>query len=385
MTSALSKSDVGRLLADSSPATRADVAAKVAREVDGTTLTAEERAIAEDILRALSKDAATRVRQALAEELKESPRLPRDIALALAQDAEELVASPVLTGSSLLTDEDLIAMVRGGNAARQAAIASRRQVSADLAAAIVEADQAQALAALLGNDGAELAEPLLARVLDRHGEDDRVKTPLARRRALPVTILERLVTAASAQLREVLAARTDLPEHLASDLVLGTRERATASLLSAESLASQALTLAKHLYGNGRLTAPLIVRAICLGDLAFVEAAFAVLADIPLHNARLLIYDAGQLGFKALYERCKLPPDFFDLFRVALRVAQQTDFDGGENDGERRRRRTLERILTQYENIDSEDLEYLLSRLRAAAAAEQHPSARSAGAAPPGA
>jgi uncharacterized protein (DUF2336 family) len=385
MTSALSKSDVVRLLTDSSPETRADVAAKVAREVDGSALTAEERAIAEDILRALSKDGATRVRQALAEALKESPRLPRDIALALAQDAEELVALPVLAGSSLLTDGDLTAMVRAGNAARQAAIAARRQVSADLAEAIVEADQAQALAALLANDGAALAEPLLKRVLDRHGEDDAVKALVARRRALPVTILERLVAAASAQLREVLAARTDLPEHLASDLVLGTRERATASLLSTESLASQALTLAKHLHGNGRLTAPLVVRAICLGDLAFVEAAFAVLADVPLHNARLLIYDAGQLGFKALYERCKLPPDFVNLFRVGLRVAQETDFDGGDNDRERRRRRTLERILTQYENIDSDDLEYLLSRLRAAAAAEPRPSAISAGVAPPGA
>ena len=82
MTSALSKSDVVRLLTDSSPETRADVAAKVAREVDGRALTAEERAIAEDILRAMSKDAATRVRQALAEELKESPRLPPDLALA---------------------------------------------------------------------------------------------------------------------------------------------------------------------------------------------------------------------------------------------------------------------------------------------------------------
>src|SRR6202008_4999174 len=149
----------------------------------------------------------------------------------------------------------------------------------------------------------------------------------------------------------ILAKRNDLPSHLASDLVLNTRERATASLLSPTSPATEALQLAQHLERAGRLTPSLIIRAICLGDLAFVEAAFAVLADIPVHNARLLIYDAGQLGFKALYERCKLPPDFFNLFRVGLRVAQQTDFDGGDNDRERRRRRTLERILTQYENI----------------------------------
>jgi uncharacterized protein (DUF2336 family) len=125
--------------------------------------------------------------------------------------------------------------------------------------------------------------------------------------------------------------------------------------------------LAQHLHKSGRLTPTLIVRAICLGDLAFVEAAFAVLSDIPVHNARLLIHDAGPLGFKAIYERCRLPAQFFELFRIGLQVAQQTDFDGGDNDRERHRRRTLERILTQYDNIAAEDLDYLLGKVRAAA------------------
>jgi hypothetical protein len=91
-----------------------------------------------------------------------------------------------------------------------------------------------------------------------------------------------------------------------------------------------------------------------------------VLADVPVHNARLLIYDAGPLGFKAIYERCRLPAEFFDLFRIGIQVAQQTDYDGGENDRERHRRRTLERILTQYDKIGPEDLDYLLGKLRAA-------------------
>ena len=220
---------------------------------------------------------------------------------------------------------------------------------------------------LVGNDGAELTEPLLQRVLERHGADETIQAPMAQRAHLPLTVLERLVTAASANLREILAKRTDLPAHLASELVLGTRERATATLMSPESIAAEAFALAQQLHRGGRLTSNLVVRAVCLGDLAFVEAAFAVLADIPIHNARLLIYDAGPLGFKAIYERCKLPPELLDLMRIGLRVAQQTGFDGGENDRERHSRRTLERILTQYENIGSEDLEYLLGKLRAAA------------------
>jgi uncharacterized protein (DUF2336 family) len=363
MAVTLSKADVERLLSDPSDEARADVAAKVARHTGSGALTPQQQSLAEDILRALARDVAVCVRQALAEELKESPRLPHDLALALARDVEA-VSLPILHHSVVLTDADLIALIRASGVDKQAAIAGRKQVSPAVAEAIVEAGQAVAVAALVGNDGAELTQPTLQRVLDRYGASDAVKGPMARRTSLPTAVLERLVAAASAELRDVLAKRKDLPERLASDLVLETRDLATSGLMSPPSAEGEALALAQQLHGAGRLTPPLIVRAICLGDLAFVEAAFAVLADIPLHNARLLIYDAGALGFKAIYERCRLPTKFLELFRIGLRVAQQTPFDGGANDRERHSRRTLERILTQYDNISADDLEYLLGKLR---------------------
>jgi len=46
---------------------------------------------------------------------------------------------------------------------------------------------------------------------------------------------------------------------------------------------------------------------------------------------------------------------FLELFRIALQVAQQTEFDGGENDRERHRQRMLERILTQYDKLGAEE------------------------------
>jgi uncharacterized protein (DUF2336 family) len=371
MTNSLSQSDVERLLRDPSADARAEVAAKVAQQVGSVKLTAEERVIAEDIVRVLTRDAAILVRQALAEQLKESRTVPRDVALALAHDVDE-VSLPILTHSLVLSDDDLIEIVRGSGGAKQAAIAGRQHVSAAVADAIVAADQPAALAALVANDGAELKEETLQRVLDRHGDKEQINAPMARRTQLPVTVLERLVVAASAAIRDILARRRDLPDRLASDLVLNTRERATASLLSPTSPALEALQLAQHLHRSGRLTPSLIIRAICLGDLVFVEAAFAVLADIPVHNARLLMYDAGPLGFKAIFERCRLPAGFFDLFRIGLHVAQQTALDGGDEDRERHRQRTLERVLTQFENagdLGPEDLDYLLGKLRAAASA----------------
>jgi hypothetical protein len=45
-------------------------------------------------------------------------------------------------------------------------------------------------------------------------------------------------------------------------------------------------------------------------------------------------------------------------------VARDTDFTGDENDRERHQRIVLERILTQFEDLGADDLDYLLTRLQ---------------------
>lgn len=363
MTDILTHADVLRLLADPSPEARADMAAKVAREFQRGQLSGDERRIAEEIVRVMARDAVLRVRQALAEHLKESRDLPSDVAMQLARDVD-VVAMPVLRYSSVLTDDDLVMLVKESTSAKLVAIAHRPTVSETVSDAVVAAADPQAIVALVGNDGAVIAEPALHTVLSRHGGNAELDETMARRQKLPITILERLVAEASDRLRQVLIERHDLPERLASDLVFQTRERATVGLMSARSPASEALELVAHLKQAGRLTPSIILRALCLGDLAFVEAAFATLAQIPVHNARLLIHDAGPLGFKSLYDHAGLPKALSHAFRVALEVARDTPLDGGDRDRERQRRRMIERILTQFEDVGAENLDYLLTKLQ---------------------
>jgi uncharacterized protein (DUF2336 family) len=363
MTDILTHADVLRLLADPSPEARADMAAKVAREFQRGQLSGDERRIAEEIVRVMARDAVLRVRQALAEHLKESRDLPSDVAMQLARDVD-VVAMPVLQYSSVLTDDDLVMLVKESTSAKLVAIAHRPTVSETVSDAVVAAADPQAIVALVGNDGAVIAEPALHTVLSRHGGNAELDETMARRQKLPITILERLVAEASDRLRQVLIERHDLPERLASDLVFQTRERATVGLMSARSPASEALELVAHLKQAGRLTPSIILRALCLGDLAFVEAAFATLAQIPVHNARLLIHDAGPLGFKSLYDHAGLPKALSHAFRVALEVARDTPLDGGDRDRERQRRRMIERILTQFEDVGAENLDYLLTKLQ---------------------
>jgi len=361
MSDSLSQQDVQRLLTDPSPGTRAEMAAKVGGQFGRQHLSASERVLAEDIVRIMAKDVTSRVRAALSESLKNHPNIPRDVALTLARDVEE-VSLPFIEVSSVLTEGDLLEIVRTGSEEKQTAIARRADVTEKVADALVESGTEKVVATLLSNETAAVSEDAMERALDRFPDSQAVQTPLVNRAKLPVTVAERLVAMVSEQLRERLIAKHDLPSDMATDLVLQTRERATYGLVGGAGEGELA-RLVEQLRKSGRLTPSLLLRALCMGDLAFFETALAHLAQIPVANARLLIHDAGKLGMKSLFEKAGLPAKLYPAMRVAVDVAQETAFDGEERDLERYRRRMLERILTQFEEMASDDLDYLLNKL----------------------
>ncbi len=362
MSETLTKDDVAKLLTDPSPDHRAELAGKVAVHFDQQQLSVAERKLAEDIIRIMTRDAVVRVRQSLAENLKASPNLPRDIAMTMARDVEA-VALPILSVSTVLSESDLIEIVRAGSPTKQSAIAGRPEVSEPLVDALITLADENAVAVLVGNEGAKLDESRLNSVVDRFGDSALVQEPLVKRSALPMTVAERLVTKVSESLQAYLVANHELPAEVAQDLVLKSRERATVSLFSGESDEAAVEKLVAQLAHGGRLTPSLLIRSLCTGDMTFFEVALAYLAKVPLLNARLLIHDGGKLGMKSLYEKAGLPPALLTVVRIAVDVAHETPFDGGERDLERHSCRMIERILTQYEALEDSDIDYLLNKL----------------------
>ena len=366
MTETLTAADVTRLIDDPSAENRTDTAEKVASQFHDGALTDAERQIAADIFRTMVEDAEVRVREALSTNLKQCADLPRDIARSLAADVVS-VAVPMLQFSEVLTDDDLIEIVAEDNTETQKAIARRETVSEGVADALVDAGSEEVVVTLVGNEGAQIAEPTFHKVVENFGDSEAVQQPLVQRRRLPVTVAERLVSKVSESMRDYLVTHHELPPALASDLILDTRERATVSLLNPSTAAVDLEQLVAQLCDNGRLTPSLILRALCIGDLGFMEASLAALAGIPLVNSRALIHDQGPLGLKSLYQSAGLPPELYPAFRAAVDVANQTQHDGEEHDRERFARRVLERIMTQVEtigdNMGEENVDYLLAKL----------------------
>ena len=361
----LSQEDVEQLLSDPSGKTRAQTAAKIAQDFDADRLTPEEREMAREIFRIMTKDAEVRVREALSRNLKVNPAVPHEVAKALAQDVDS-VALPILQFSEALTDEDLIEIVRSQGASKQVAIARRPTVSETVSTALVDTGDEDVVTNLVANEGAEITEQSLQKVVEDFGDQETMQDVMVRRPRLPVTVAERLVTMVSEGLKVELVKRHELPASLATDLVLQSRERATITL-STESDEDELEQLVRQMRERGRLTPSIILRALCMGDMRFFEAAAAELARLPVVNVRSLIHDSGALGLRAAFDKAGQPASHFPAVRAAIDVARETDYDGGENDRERYPRRMIERILTQYGDLgvefDSEDLEYLLTKM----------------------
>ena len=365
MTQHLTKADVNRLLSDPSGTARAETAAKIAHQFAHTSLSQGERQIAEQIIRIMVRDAEIRVREALSVNLKDCDDLPPDVATALARDVRT-VSLPVLQFSNVLTDADLIEIVRSHDPDKQTAIAQRQSVSESLSYTLTEDGAEAAVAALVKNPGANLSEGSLQLALDRFPGSEAVAEGMVRRAGLPATVVERLVGHVSDALKDYLVTHHDLSKSVADDLAVRSRERATVGLLDPDADDAEAHRLALQLKASGRLTPSLILRAVCMGDVLFFESALALLADIPMGNARVLIHDKGSLGLRAIYEKAGLPDSLFAAFRAAVDVIHETQFDGQPGDRERYQCRVMERILTQFDHLGSiglDNVDYLIDKL----------------------
>lgn len=360
----LTGADVEKLLRDPSAGRRVETAQKISNTYADATLSAEERTIAEEILRSMTRDAEVMVRAALSESLKDNVDLPKDIVLSLASDVVE-VAGPMLEFSKALSDADLLEIIQNKPPpGHQLAVARRGTVSEAIADALVSTDHEDVVVQLVANDGAQISEPTMNRVIDAFGASEEVSSSLVRRQTLPLTVSERLVSLVSESLREHLVTHHELSPSVATDILMQTRERATVGLVKPGTNVMDLEEMVDQLDSNGRLTPTLMLRALCMGDTGFFEAALARRADITVVNAYTLIHDPGVRGFEALYKRCSLPEDMFPVFRAAVDVAKETDYDGGEDDQSRYRQRMIERILTQFEDgFDSEDLDFFIDRL----------------------
>ena len=126
------------------------------------------------ILEIMARDVEQQVRESLSEQVKNCPFLPRSLAMTLAEDIDT-VSLPVIQLSTVLDDNDLLAIITGGNTDKQIAVANRKNVSPKVSNRLVDTNNENVVGALLANDGAQISEASYNKVVENFLENDNIQ------------------------------------------------------------------------------------------------------------------------------------------------------------------------------------------------------------------
>ena len=197
-------------------------------------LSGEERAhireLTLEVIGILAADRTARIRQVIAESLRHTNDAPLEVIQKLARDAEIKVAGPILESSPLLTDAELINIIRSKPIqGALEAIARRRRLGTPLADALVATALSApggvlAVTALLKNHNAEIDPATMDRILDVAPGFGAWHGPLVDRPKLSGGVMRRLAKFVSHALLGVLKKRKDAdPETVAA--IAATEEK----------------------------------------------------------------------------------------------------------------------------------------------------------------
>lgn len=363
----LNENDIRHLLEDNSSDSRVGISTKIASSYSGAKLDAKEQQIAEHIFRLLMRDTEVKVRASLAENLKESLQIPRDIVMSMVKDVAE-VSLPLLEYSQILSDDDLMDIISSTqDNSRFSAIARRKTVSETLTDSLVHKGNEEVVATLLKNDGAAISENVFVRIIEKHKNDESLMEMASNRQQLSIHIAEKLISAVSTSIAESLRNTYKIPKEYILKEVEKTRESETLELVRSASSHDAVDNLIVQLQGADRLTPSMILGALCQGNFDFFESSLAKLSNITVENACTLIADRGELGFRAIYNKSGLPEAMFPAVKLLLKIIRELDNEGEKTGTANYSNHVVERILRYSEETPVENLSYIIALVRRSA------------------
>lgn len=321
------------LATDDDDGVRTDLAGKIGRSTGERT--ADEQSniyrITMQALEVLASDQIVRVRQLLAESLKDLEGAPISVIERLARDRELVVAGPVLEHSPVLSDDFLVDILQSDLVQGALSAISRRVALGEhVADAIVNTGDAEAIADLLGNKSAQIREETLDRIIDEAPSVAVWHRPLVHRPNLRSQAARRIAEIVATPLLADLKRRADLDDATLEAIATVVRRRLdeaepvdefkpsdapkrvsgpvdpdwaqSGSLQSA----SEAALQVRKLHAEGKLNEAMVAEALSSGQKSFVVVALSLLAEVPdtvvkkaisLQNAKAIVALAWKAGF----------------------------------------------------------------------------------------
>lgn len=271
-----------------------------------------------DVIAVLAQDQATRVRQIVAETLKDMVSAPPEVIQGLARDLEAVVACPVLEFSPLLSDQDLLEIIEDGCVSgKLCAISRRRGVGERITDAIAATEDADAIAELLENKSAQIREETLDQLVETAAEVTAWHEPLVARPQLSMKAVRKLAGFVAESLLGRLEAREDLDRKTARAVAKEVHRRI--DLRDAQEDCGELAE--KHLRGlhaKGELTDEVLTRALNRGDRDTVRFGLALRAGYSVALIDHILAAHSAKGVTALSWKAGCPMRFANQLQLRM-------------------------------------------------------------------
>jgi uncharacterized protein (DUF2336 family) len=353
---------------------RAEGANLLARAYLHSPIDAETRSAMEAVLTLLLDDPAPEVRLALADALGASPRAPRHVIIALANDHDD-IARLVLARSPVLIDAELVDIAAAAEEPLQMAVALRPRVSSLVCAALAEVGARHACRAMLANHNAEVTRVSMVRIAERFGDDPAVRDVLMARPDLPADVHQMLVRQLGDALTGLMVRKGWADPERAAKVTRQSCDRVSV-VIARHAPDNELALLVEHLRISGQLTTELLLRAICQGRMRFFEAALSNLAKAPPRRVATLVRAGRTAALRAIYTKAGLPKSTFEAFAAALDAWRDLGADDVHNDQYALTMQMLSGVTERFAERTGGEMSDLASMLRLFAADQARDAAR---------
>ena len=146
------------------------------------------------------------IRKRLADKLATADWPPAALVNILALDDIE-IARPIIAGSPLLQDIDLVKLLLGGAVEHQIEVAQRPRIGPPVVETIISQAQPAALTALAGNETAEISPDAMSKLVEASRELAALRSPLARHPRMTSALGEKLYAWVGQSLRSAIVSR----------------------------------------------------------------------------------------------------------------------------------------------------------------------------------
>ncbi len=315
------------LAGDADHDVRVGLAEKIALLAPGLSSDEQDkiRKMTYEALEILARDQVTKVRQIIAETLKDFADAPAEVIRNLARDAELVVSAPILEYSPVLTTDDLLEII-GSDPVHGAlfAVSRRRNIDNSLSDAIVRTGNTDVIAELLGNKSAQIREETLDSIIDRAADVDVWHEPLVTRPQLPSGAAPKLARFVAENLLDILTARHDLDFATAEEVRTIVNRRLAESVSDDDGVSlideipEKLLAQARKSKEAGTLTDEVINDALQKSNFEFAAAALVELSGLGSEMIMKAVSGRNAKGIVAIGWKAGMPPWIIEQLQLRL-------------------------------------------------------------------